>query len=58
MKIQITMKTPDCLYYATQDMEEEEKVEFEELCKKWFEYDEYVTLEVDTENKTCIVKEV
>lgn len=28
-----------------------------EIASKWFEYDEYVTLEIDTEAGTCIVLE-
>lgn len=30
---------------------------FKELCQKWFEYGEYVTLEIDTEAGTCVVVE-
>lgn len=26
-----------------------------ELCQKWFEYSEYITVEIDTELKTCTV---
>jgi hypothetical protein len=29
--------------------------EFMDLCDKWFEYDEYLTVEVDTDAKTCTV---
>lgn len=29
--------------------------EFLSLASKWFEYDESVTLEIDTELKTCVV---
>lgn len=25
------------------------------LCDRWFEYDEYLTVEIDTEAKTCVV---
>jgi hypothetical protein len=27
------------------------------LCNKWFEYDEYLTVEIDTEAKTIVVWE-
>jgi len=27
------------------------------VAKKWFEYGEYITVEIDTETKTCIVVE-
>jgi hypothetical protein len=26
-----------------------------ELCNAWFEHDEYLTVEIDTESKTCLV---
>lgn len=26
-----------------------------EVCRRWFEYGEYLTVEVDTEAKTCVV---
>lgn len=26
-----------------------------ELCRQWFEYSEYLTVEIDTEAKTCTV---
>jgi len=25
------------------------------LCSKWFQYGEYITVEIDTESETCIV---
>ena len=28
-----------------------------DVCKKWFEYGEYLTVEIDTEAKTCVVVE-
>lgn len=27
------------------------------LCNRWFEYGEYLTVEIDTEAKTCVVVE-
>ena len=29
----------------------------DKIISKWFQYSEYVTLEIDTESETCIVKE-
>jgi ribosomal protein S12 methylthiotransferase accessory factor YcaO len=26
-----------------------------EICRQWFEYGEYLLVEIDTESKTCIV---
>lgn len=71
MKIKIYLKDPDTLYDAINDavaeietglsasetdaIKEVRKKEYKELSKKWFEYGEYVTLEIDTEKETCIV---
>jgi hypothetical protein len=30
--------------------------EIQELCTKWFKYDEYLTVEIDTVEKTCVVR--
>jgi hypothetical protein len=46
---------------AIADSDEREAVEkirrekLHELCRQWFEYAEYLTVEVDTEAKTCTV---
>jgi hypothetical protein len=32
--------------------------EIRTLCRHWFEYGEYLRVEIDTEAKTCIVKTV
>jgi hypothetical protein len=31
------------------------KEKISELCSKWFEYGEYLTVEIDTEAETCTV---
>lgn len=36
---------------------EKRKEKVLELCSKWFEYGEYLRVEVDTEKETCIVEE-
>ena len=71
MKIRVTMKTPDALSGAIHHCVEEriaglsddevaahEKAEDEisDLCKRWFRYGESVTVEIDTEAKTCAGK--
>lgn len=33
----------------------ERKDKVKALCEKWFEYGEYLTVEIDTEAKTCMV---
>jgi hypothetical protein len=63
MTFQVTMKTPDCLedaiYMALEDYMEEEredmKADLEKLCRKWFKYGEYLTVEIDTIKETCRV---
>lgn len=71
MKIRIYLKDPDTLYdaisdsveniqtglsaEATEKIKEAHKEEYIELSRTWFEYGEYVMLEMDTEAKTCIV---
>jgi len=34
-------------------VKEKRKEEYQELCNNWFEYGEYLTVEIDTEEKTC-----
>jgi hypothetical protein len=68
MKFTVTMKTPDVLdepiretcEAATSDEREQGYFESEikEICNRWFEYGEYLTVEVDTDKKTCRVLEV
>lgn len=49
------MKTPDCLDNATEEFSEEEREEIKKLASRWFQYGEYVTLELDTEKETLVV---
>jgi hypothetical protein len=53
--VKITMKSPDCLYDATDDLSEEDTEKFNKIYDKWIEYGEYLTIEIDTEKETCIV---
>ncbi len=68
MKFTVTLKTPDALYDSLQDAVQNETGGDEDryhelfdetmkLCERWFKYGEYVTLEIDTEKKTCKVSE-
>lgn len=60
MKIPITFKMPDAIYYALKDAgfdAEEDEAAFEELCEQWIGDGEYVTIEIDTEEKTAVVLE-
>ena len=60
MKIRITMKDPDGVYDSVSDVvqtnSEREMVDM--VLKQWFEYSEYLTVEVDTETNTIRVLEV
>ena len=71
MKVQIKLKSPDCLYYAAESIvwwneDDDEDVEqteierekFERVAKKWIEYGEYLTVEIDTEKESIRVLEV
>jgi len=59
MKIMITMKDPDGVYDSVGDVATtgHERDEIMEILKKWFVFDEYLTVEVDTDEKTIKVVE-
>ena len=65
MKFQVTMKTPDglddAIFECTRNLTPgtiiDNELEIKKLCGKWFRYGECVTLEIDTEEKTCVVVE-
>lgn len=63
MKIRITMKDPDGFSNSIGDEfgfgeeRQKEKEAFESLASKWFMYQEYLTVEIDTETKTITVIE-
>lgn len=71
MKIKIYLKDPDTLYDSINEavdetvdglpndeseaLKEIKKEKYREIANEWFEYGEYVMLEMDTEEKTCRV---
>jgi hypothetical protein len=55
MKIQITFKTPDAVFFALEDLSEEEQEYAKQLLEKWVKYEEVVTVELDTDAKTLNV---
>lgn len=58
MKIQLHFKTPDVLHYAMDGLTPEQKDEVEELARRrWLEYSECITVEIDTKAETCVVVE-
>lgn len=57
MKISIFFKTPDVLYYALEDIkDEEQKREIKEKLSKWIEYGEGVTLTYDSDKDEMTVE--
>lgn len=38
-------------------LQEHRKVSLREIASRWFEYGEYLTVEIDTDAKTCVVVE-
>jgi len=56
VKIRLTFKTPDVVDESIQEIEnQEEAVMVSNLARKWIQYGEYITVEIDTEKETCIV---
>jgi hypothetical protein len=63
MKVRISMKTPDCiqntidehLSYVPTEKEAKLESDIRRVSKKFFMYEEYVILELDTEAETCVV---
>ena len=58
MKFCITMKDPDGVYDSLQEAATEhgvERSELEDIIKLWFQYSEYLTVEIDTDAGTCTV---
>lgn len=58
MKFKLTFKTPDVtsqIGFFGGFFGEKTRDEVDALIKRWVEYDEYLTVEFDTEAKTCSV---
>ena len=54
MKITVCLKTPDCLDNAIEGTKIDPE-EFKKIASKWFQYEEYIRVQIDTDAKTCIV---
>ena len=39
-------------------VKEKRKEEIREMCGKWFEFGEYLSVEIDTDKKSCTVVEI
>ena len=55
MKIRLTFKTPDVLEYPSVELTPEELEDFKKLASNWVKYEENITVEIDTNTKTCVV---
>jgi hypothetical protein len=55
MKFTITMKDPDAVDHALNEIPNRSCPA--QILDKWFEYREYITVEIDTETGTCTVLE-
>lgn len=56
MKVRLSFKTPDVVDDAAKDIkDEDERAKFKMLAGTFFEYGEYVEIEVDTETGTARV---
>jgi hypothetical protein len=53
MKINLTFKTPDVAYYATENLDGEKQLEAERAISKWVKNGECLTVEIDTKTKEC-----
>ena len=57
MKFVVTMKDPDGVSYSLDDADTDEytREQLRDILKRWFEYDEYLYVEIDTVENTCTV---
>ena len=54
MKYQVTFKTPD-VFYELQNLEESELDKVMSIIRNYSKYDEYITVEIDTDDETVVV---
>lgn len=55
MKYKIQFKTPDAVFYATEGMTDEDKLEAQRVASLFIRYGEALLVEIDTETETCTV---
>lgn len=65
MKVRLSFKTPDVIDYAIEDLlldpNNDPDTNIEQInkvkttCDKWVKYGECITVEIDTEDNTCVV---
>ena len=65
-KLTVTMKSPDALSEAINEAvagveNEGERQEIKDWlrikCQRWFEYGEYLTVDIDVDTEACVVRE-
>lgn len=56
MKFTISMKNPEALHYALEDLPEEDREEARAFAEQYIEWGEYLRVEFDTEAKTATVQ--
>ena len=49
MKVCLTFKTPDVVDHALEDVPEDDHDDVKRVCRKFVEYGECLTVEIDTE---------
>jgi len=55
VKVRVTFKSPDAVFESLRDVDEDKRAEVEAVASKFIEYEEYITVEIDTEAGTCVV---
>jgi hypothetical protein len=54
--VTVTMKCPDALYQARDELDNEaDRKRFDRIADRFFQYGEYLTVQIDTEQGTCTV---
>lgn len=55
MEAVASLKFADMDYDYIQDLREAATAEANSVCRQWFKYGELLTVEIDTDAKTCVV---
>lgn len=55
MKVKLTFKSPDVLEQVMNELDEDQQDELKEVADKFIKHEEYITVEIDTDTKTCTV---
>lgn len=55
MKFIVNFKTPDALFYAIEDMSEDEKDDAKAVANRWMRHGEMIRVQFSTEDGTAVV---